>query len=97
MSLKDMLECIRDNDIECLKIIMEDDNTYLTDKICTKLLVACLEQNRVPIANYIVKYDFDLDADIFEDYIERNSPFTDKKLKNLNNLLNKFDMCCLVK
>lgn len=94
--LNDMISCIKNNDIFHLKTIMEDDDTYLTDKICTKLLVECLEQNRISIANYIVKYEFDLDSEIFENYIEQNSPFTDKQIRNLNNLLSKFFICCLV-
>jgi hypothetical protein len=96
MSLKDMIVCIRNNDIDCLKVIINDDDTYLTEKICTKLLVECLEHNRIAIANYIIRMDFDLDAAIFEDYIERNKPFTEKQVLNLNKILGKFLICCLV-
>jgi hypothetical protein len=96
MSLKDMVTCIRNNDLACLKAIINDDNTYLTEKMCTKLLVECLEHNQIAIANYIVRMNFDLDADIFEDYIERNKPFTEKQVMNLNRILNKFMICCLV-
>lgn len=96
MSLKSMITCIKNNDIECLREIMANDDTYLNDAICTKLLVESLEQNRIPIANYISKYGFDLDAEIFENYIKENRPFTEKQLKNLNRLLEKFFICCLI-
>ena len=96
MSLSDMLKCIKNNDIECLKAIMEDDETYLTNKICTRLLVECLKDNRIVIANYIIKYEFDLDANIFENYLETSRPFTEKQITNLNRLLSKFYICCLV-
>ncbi len=91
-----MLECINNNDIECLKLIMEDDRTYLTSKICTHLLVECFERNYMSIANYIMKYDFDLDSDIFENFLETNRPFTTKQLSNLNKILNTKLICCII-
>lgn len=91
-----MIKCIDLNDLKCLKSIMENDDTYLTEKICTKLLVECLKQKRIAIANYIMNYDFDLDADIFESYIESKKSFTEKELINLNKIFNKKFICCLV-
>lgn len=91
-----MINCINNNDLDCLKAIMEDDETFLTNKICTQLLVACLEENQIVIANYITKYDFDLDAKIFENYLELNRPFTEKQITNLNKILSKFYICCLI-
>jgi len=90
-----MLMCIKNNDLECLKLIMEDDKTYLTNKICTILLVECLKKNYINFLKYIIKYDFDLDADIFENYLEENRPFTEKQINNLNKILSKF-LCCLI-
>ena len=96
MSLKDMLDCVKNNDLECLKNIMEDDDTYLTNKVCTRLLIESLERHHVAISNYILKYKFDLDAELFDAYIEANRPFTEKELNNLNRILEKFFICCLV-
>ncbi len=96
MSLQNMIDCIKRNDLECLKTIMENDETYLTSKICTMLLVECLKNNNILIANYIIKYEFDLESDIFENYLESNRPFTQKQITNLNKLLNKFYICCMV-
>ena len=96
MSLKEMLECIKKNDLKCLKIIMEDEDTYLTGKICTQLLVKSLELSHLVIANYIIKYNFDLDAIIFQQYLETNSPFTEKQIVNLNKILSRFYICCMV-
>jgi hypothetical protein len=96
MSLKDMLECIKNRDLVSLKEIMEDEETYLTSKICTKLLIECFERNYMSIASYIIQYDFDLDSDIFENYLENNRPFTQKQLDNLNKLLGVKFICCMV-
>jgi chaperonin GroEL (HSP60 family) len=96
MSLKNMLECIVKNNLECLKTIMEDDDTFLTNKICTQLLVKSLENKRSNISNYILQYVFDLDSEIFENFLERNRPFNEKQIENLNRILNKFYICCMV-
>ncbi len=96
MSLKDMLECIKKHDLNCLKEIMEDGETYLTAKICTRLLVECFEKNYMSLASYIIQYDFDLDSDIFENYLENNRPFTQKQLTNLNKLLTTKFICCMI-
>jgi uncharacterized protein YjgD (DUF1641 family) len=96
MSLVDMLLCIKNNDINCLQEIMENDDTYLTDKLCTRLLVECLKQKRIPMLKAIMRYDFDLDAVIFNNYLETNKPFTENQLKNINFILNNHFICCLV-
>jgi hypothetical protein len=94
-SLDDMIKYVHVGDLENLKKAMMADSTYLTDKICTKLLVVSLERNKVPIANYILKYEFDIDPDIFEEYLDSNRPFTSSQIKNLNLILNRFYICCL--
>jgi uncharacterized protein with ParB-like and HNH nuclease domain len=96
MSLKILLECIENNDLESFKLIMEDDKTYLTNKICTRLLIESLEKNYTQISNYILKFAFDLDADLFEKYLEENRPFNERQIQNLNKILNKLYICCLV-
>ena len=96
MSLKDMLECIRNNNLVCLKEIMEDEETYLTSKICTKILLECLKNDNIKISNYVLSYNFDLDAELFEKYIETNRPFSEKQIINLNKILEKFFICCLI-
>jgi len=97
MSLKNMLECIKNNDLECLKQIMEDSDTFLTNSVCTRLLIETFERNNIPMANYIIKYDFDLDGDLFDQYLDSNRPFSEKQIANLNRLLSRFYICCMVK
>jgi hypothetical protein len=75
---------------------MEDDETYLNNKICTRLLIESLKMRHINISNYILKYKFDLDAELFEEYLQTNRPFTEKELINLNKILSKFYICCLI-
>ena len=71
MSLREMLTYIDNNDLASLENTMQSSDTHLTDKICTHLLIFSLEKKYIKIANYILKFEFDIDSDVFEKYLDK--------------------------
>ena len=45
-SLKLMLKCIEEDNLECLVDIMSDDKTPLTDSMCTELMIRAVSGNK---------------------------------------------------
>lgn len=92
-----MLKYIENNDLESFVELMEENSS---DQIlCTELLINSFQSNKIKICNYILKYmirsDFDLDAELFQDFVDENKPFDEKQLKNLNLICSKLMICCI--
>lgn len=91
-----LLEYVKNNDKENLSKLMENEDTFLSDAICTELLVESLIHKHIQISNYILKYVFDLDSEVFDEYLEKHKPFSQVQINNLNKILDKFYICCLI-
>jgi len=94
--IDDMIKCINNGDLECLKVVIKDPNVRLTGKILTILLVTGLEHNNIPICTYILRHSFEIDGEIFDKYLKLNRPFTEKQIRNLNAICNAKLICCLL-
>lgn len=95
MSIKTLVEYIKNNDFQNFVSLLENNNIVLTPRICTILLVYSLKYKKYKFSNYILIYDFDLDSDTIEKYLQ-SKKFNKKEIDILNKIFNNKLICCLI-
>lgn len=98
-SLAKMKKKIEEGDIDGLfELIEYESPNELNDKICTILILHAIEKNQKIATNFLLLYDFDIDAHILDNYTSKFKKTAEyaTRIKEINRILNVRYLCCMV-